>query len=174
MQVSDLNRLQLHVQQLEQQHECQRDQPFLNDQSRLCASKDVALEYGQSLNGSSSAMRLLLQARDPYLCARMSYAASIGMAAMPQPRVTLQAVAAAANLAHERAAVRKRRVGALVVVDLCSSGSCTDTRVEGEGVALNRYGRCLQVLSIMSIPTYFIELCYFAGGPECENSCKEA
>ncbi len=169
-----MNRLQLHVQQLEQQHVYQREQLVHDHQSSSWASKDVAVESGQSLNDSSSAMRLLLQAGDSYICARVTYAASIGMAAMPQPRMSLQALAAAANLAHERAAVRKSRVDALVVVDLCSSGACAYSSVEGEGVALNRYGRCLQVLRIVLILIYFIERCYFAGGPECENFCKEA
>jgi hypothetical protein len=63
---------------------------------------------------------------------------------MNQAHLVLQAVASAANLVQERAAVRKNRVAALAIVDLCGPSSCENFGVTEEG-SQRRNGRCLQV-----------------------------
>ncbi len=83
---------------------------------------------------------------------------------MRDPLASLNAIAAAASLVHERAAVRKGRVAALGVVDLSSSGSCADCGIENQGVSVARHGRCLQVLSTVPILTMcYLDFFRFAG-----------
>lgn len=105
-------------------------------------------------------MHLLLQAGASQLCARAAYATSASMAAMRQPDLSLQAVAAAANLLQERAAVRQGRVAALGIVDLCGDMSA-DAALGGEGAALKRHSRCLQVLCVFSSSLIFHHSCDF-------------
>ena len=175
MQVRELNRLQLPLQQLkqlqqQQQQQQQNQQAHLQDQGALqfqshsAASTDVSQSSLLQNPLQSSAVRCMLQAGASQLCARAAYATSASVAAMQQPHLSLQAVAAAANLLHERAAVRQGRVAALelAVVDLCGgSASAAAGGFEGEGAALKRHGRCLQVLRIVRPSLIYLMRVFF-------------
>jgi hypothetical protein len=143
--VNDLNRIQQHVQQLEQQGVCHSNDMTLDPQSRLSASSDVSSGSGYIGPSNNPVMRLLLEAGQPHKNARAAYSTDIGMATMHGPRLSLEAVTAAASLVHECASVRKGRVDALVVVDLCSPVSSTHSSVQAESTSLACQARCLQV-----------------------------
>jgi hypothetical protein len=175
-QVSEINRLQLHVQQLEQQHVRHQDQVVLGHQHRSLAHKDFTPLSGSILNGSClSATLSIVHSGYNQLCARAAYCTSISVAAMRYPRLSLQAVAAAANLVHERAAIRKNRMAALAVVDLCSAGSFKDCCVKNEGVSVSVHGRCLQVLSLFTLSILLTSFKNFhvAGHTQSEDFGKQ-
>ena len=96
---------------------------------------------------------------------------------MHYPRLSLQAVAAAANLAHELTTVRKSRINALGVVDLCSTGACKDYNVDCEGSAVVRHGRCLQVIYMFPLATLIaitsIDCFGVTGNAQCKDFGQE-
>ncbi len=93
-----------------------------------------------------SPVRLVFQASASQFSACSAYATSVDVASMRQPGLALQAVAAAANLVHEYDAIRKRRLAALSVVDLCDSSACVNSGgVDEEAAAPIQQGRCLRV-----------------------------
>jgi hypothetical protein len=150
LQVRALNRLQLHVQPLQQEQPQQQvfSQPqlALDSQSRFyVVSANTVLESLPEKSISSSAVHLILQAGAVQLSARSAYATCWSATSMQQTHLSLQAVSTAASLVQERAAVRKSRVAALAIVDLCGSSSCVNFGFNEEG-ALHRNGRCLQVV----------------------------
>ena len=93
-----------------------------------------------------SPLRLVFQASASQISACSAYATSVDVASMRQPGLALQAVAAAANLVHEYDVIRKRRLAALSVVDLCDSSACVNSGVDEEAAAPIQQGRCLRVL----------------------------
>jgi hypothetical protein len=173
-QVRALNRLQLHVQQLQEQQQPVSSQKQHATQSQSCttlAPASTILESEPKHSIGSSAVHLILQAGALQSCARSAYATSVSVASMQQPHASLQAVATAANLVHELAAVRKSRVAALAVVDLCSSGSCVNLGADEDG-ALGRNSRCMQVLRLATVAIVFI-YSDFTGGFECQGLDRE-
>ncbi len=173
-QVRALNRLQLHVQQLQEQQQPVSSQTQHATQSQSCttlAPASTILESEAKHSIGSSAVHSILQAGALQSCARSAYATSVSVAFMQQPHASLQAVATAANLVHELAAVRKSRVAALAVVDLCSSGSCVNLGADEDG-ALNRNSRCMQVLHVATVAIVFTHSA-FTGGFECQGLARE-
>ncbi len=174
LQVRALNRLQLHVQQLQEQQQPVSLQKQHATESQSCttvAPASTVLESEAKHSIGSSAVHLILQAGALQSCARSAYATSVSVASMQQPHASLQAVATAANLAHELAAVRKSRVAAIAVVDLCSSGSCVNLGADEDG-AMNRNSRCMQVLRVATVAIVFLHI-NFTGGFECQGLARE-
>jgi hypothetical protein len=92
-----------------------------------------------------SPVRFIFQASASQFSACSAFTTSVNVASMRQPGLMLQAVAAAANLVHENDVIRKRRLAALSVVDLCDSSFCVHSGVDEEEVAPIQHGRCLRV-----------------------------
>jgi hypothetical protein len=154
LQARDLNRLQLHVQQLEH-HPLQavsHGQNVSGDVIHCNSSAPFVTTpaYHTPNSNTHESVRLILESGASRLRALSAYATSASVAEMQQPDLSLQAVAAAANLMHERAAVRKGRVHALTVVDLCGSSALSIADADKEGASLKRRGRCLQVVRLIT------------------------
>jgi hypothetical protein len=92
-----------------------------------------------------SPVRFVFQASATQFGACSAFATSVNVDSMRQPGLVLQAVAAAANLVHENDVIRKRRLAALSVVDLCGSSLCVHSGVDEEEVAPIQHSRCLRV-----------------------------
>ena len=122
-----------------------------------------------------SPVRLVFQASASQLSACSAYATSVDVASMRQPGLALQAVAAAANLVHEYDVIRKRRLAALSVVDLCDSSACVNSGVDEEAAAPIQQGRCLRVLRSTFFANVSIirDVCSFAGGAKCPGPSEE-
>jgi hypothetical protein len=144
VQVGDLNRLQ----QLQKQppQALSHEQVANDSQAHNTSSASTIQDRRTKDFDVLSPLRLVFQASASQFSACSAYATSVDVASMRQPGLALQAVAAAANLVHEYDAIRKRRLAALSVVDLCDSSTCANLGVDEEAAAPIQQGRCLRVL----------------------------
>ena len=113
-------------------------------------------------SNSNSAIHSIIQAGALQFSTRSAYAISVSLASAQQTHVSLHVVATAANLVHELANIRRSRVEALAVIDLCRANPRADFCADEEGV-LNRNSRCLQVscVSVFNHPLVFDIFCFY-------------
>ncbi len=165
-QVRSLNRLQFHSEQQQQQQQQQQQVLFQNQTAvesqttNTAVSLNAVLDSHLKNSNSNSAIHSIIQAGALQLSTRSAYAISVSLASAQQPHVSLHVVATAANLVHELANIRRSRVEALAVIDLCRASSRADFCADEEGV-LNLNSRCLQVscVSIFNHPFVFDGFC---------------